>query len=586
MPGTPPNESETKARFSLALVALCAVAGTVLGVHGYLQTQGVDGAGVSPSTAIYQTFQLFLWNGSTVPEPVPWSLQAARFLCGFSSVGVVAFLILSRVGRRLKAWGNRLRGGHTVVIGVSPLVVSLVESPQRQEIRFTLVVPRHRVEAAMELGLIPGRIGDPHSRSILLSVGVRRASSILVLDEDDGFNLEVAACLNGVGSLPERQTRKVLVSNPDARASLDVGERFLAGVEVILQNLERQDARLFFDRHPPDFLPLPRSTAAGRPRKATLVVFGAGARTIELILQAGRIGHFASGAPTRVLVCTQDEGAESALLEATFGVQDAVQLEFLTSESGKAGWREPLIEELAAHRLGDPLTVAVVHDGTVSDRLGTGLWVQDLMETPREDVRIVVDVGHAAGVAGLMGGEDFRGDHPNVLSFLRSSPAACLASDKDMDLLASRFHEEYLRSREVSRFAQPDNPLRPAERPWKHLGETYRDASRALADHLPVKLRAIGLRIVDEDSVPSGTAVNLTDEEVELLARLEHVRWCAERRLAGWSYGTTRDSTRLRHELLVPWEELSEQDRYLDRDVVKNAQRVLSSTGRVIVRFV
>lgn len=51
----------------------------------------------------------------------------------------------------------------------------------------------------------------------------------------------------------------------------------------------------------------------------------------------------------------------------------------------------------------------------------------------------------------------------------------------------------------------------------------------------------------------------------EKIARHVHEVWMQGRIAAGWSYGTQRDDTRLTHPSIVPYEELSEEEKDYDR---------------------
>jgi hypothetical protein len=81
-----------------------------------------------------------------------------------------------------------------------------------------------------------------------------------------------------------------------------------------------------------------------------------------------------------------------------------------------------------------------------------------------------------------------------------------------------------------------------------------------------------------------GEAVQFEPEETEILARFEHVRWVEERLRQGWRLGPRRDAAEKRSPYLVPWEELSEEVRDLDRDSVRAIPRLLDEAGLVIVR--
>jgi hypothetical protein len=63
--------------------------------------------------------------------------------------------------------------------------------------------------------------------------------------------------------------------------------------------------------------------------------------------------------------------------------------------------------------------------------------------------------------------------------------------------------------------------------------------------------------------------VEFTGEQVEELARRGHDRWQDERRQAAWRYGPVRDAHAKLSPYLVPWDELIEDVRNLDRDAVR-----------------
>jgi hypothetical protein len=74
-----------------------------------------------------------------------------------------------------------------------------------------------------------------------------------------------------------------------------------------------------------------------------------------------------------------------------------------------------------------------------------------------------------------------------------------------------------------------------------------------------------------------------SDDDVEILARIEHRRWMAERFLDGWQYGATRNDQQKLHPDLVPWEELDESTREYDRKPVMQIPSLLESVGLHVV---
>jgi hypothetical protein len=140
------------------------------------------------------------------------------------------------------------------------------------------------------------------------------------------------------------------------------------------------------------------------------------------------------------------------------------------------------------------------------------------------------------------------------------------------DSLAKGFHQYFIARRE----GMP---------PWDELSEDLRNSNRAAADHVDVKLRAIGCARVKKEKIPPDTPIfEFTREELELLSEMEHRRWSADRFLAGWTLGP-RDDIRKTRPNLVPWEQLDEDGREKNRQQVRALPAVLALKGFAIRRL-
>lgn len=89
------------------------------------------------------------------------------------------------------------------------------------------------------------------------------------------------------------------------------------------------------------------------------------------------------------------------------------------------------------------------------------------------------------------------------------------------------------------------------------------------AVHIPTKLLSVGYKIRPVKKGFKPVALHLNAEEVETMARVEHIRWSWEKRLNGWIYGSTRDELKKTNPGLIPYDELSESEREKDRQLVK-----------------
>jgi RyR domain len=140
--------------------------------------------------------------------------------------------------------------------------------------------------------------------------------------------------------------------------------------------------------------------------------------------------------------------------------------------------------------------------------------------------------------------------------------------------LAASNHERHRQDRAAAGESEAANPLLV---PWQQLSEQQRELSRSSADHISVKLATIGYRIVPAPS--NAPILTFTESELDLLAQLEHDRWCQERLAHGWRHGANRDDNAKIHPDLVPWPELPEPRRRIDRDHVNAIPQLLSEIG-------
>lgn len=107
---------------------------------------------------------------------------------------------------------------------------------------------------------------------------------------------------------------------------------------------------------------------------------------------------------------------------------------------------------------------------------------------------------------------------------------------------------------------------------WSHVAEVNRYSSRSAAAFVPALIHAAGLdlapwlaaaapsppQINDPPSLPDGRFLAEDESELVYLARLEHIRWCAERRLRGFRHAPEKSVPRKRHPGLVAFNRLAE----------------------------
>ena len=143
-----------------------------------------------------------------------------------------------------------------------------------------------------------------------------------------------------------------------------------------------------------------------------------------------------------------------------------------------------------------------------------------------------------------------------------------------MERLAREIHERYRVDQRGKK--DPDDPVM---QPWENLREDLKESNRKQASQMPEKLQRIGF-----DFMPffekTKTPLVLSDEQVEILAEMEHQRWVTERSEDGWILGSSRDPERKISPYLVPWSELAEEVKEWGRNLfVRQIPELLKGAG-------
>jgi hypothetical protein len=148
--------------------------------------------------------------------------------------------------------------------------------------------------------------------------------------------------------------------------------------------------------------------------------------------------------------------------------------------------------------------------------------------------------------------------------------------------MARALHAAYLR-----------RPLEPGE--WEAVPEHFKASSRAQAVHTGAKLREVECGLVPLTDT-HGEPFRFTPSEIELLAVLEHDRWRDWTASHGYRHGDRRvDRSALvrrvlpwmrgRHPMLVPWDDLDDDAREIDREFIRRLPPVLAAVDQQVVRL-
>jgi hypothetical protein len=149
------------------------------------------------------------------------------------------------------------------------------------------------------------------------------------------------------------------------------------------------------------------------------------------------------------------------------------------------------------------------------------------------------------------------------------------------ELVARAIHEQYLENEKVAGQTPETNSSMV---PWSELPNRLKDSNIRQAENIWKMLHRIHCSI----ALSSGDKEPLfvfSDNEVELLAEMEHERWVDERVKKGWIYVGNRDDMQKIHDCILPWTDLSDTQKMKDRNAIRALPAVLAKVYLKIVRL-
>jgi hypothetical protein len=147
------------------------------------------------------------------------------------------------------------------------------------------------------------------------------------------------------------------------------------------------------------------------------------------------------------------------------------------------------------------------------------------------------------------------------------------------EAVAQGLHTDYQRRRKLSGITSSTTV------DWEHLAEDKKESNRHAARDVPNKLRAIGhgMRRIAEGSEP--LTPDITDEEIDLLARMEHDRFWREERMQGYTQNKIKNLPQKKHDCLIPFDELPADKQIYDIEAVRAIPVILKELGFEIYRM-
>jgi hypothetical protein len=523
---------------------------------------------------LWFTVSTFVLRFPLASDSLPWQLEFAR-VAGPLTLGLGGLIALVHdLSWRLSNFSVFWCRSHTIICGASRATVLLATRLRARGGRVIFVDDRPKIDVMQELRsnrfrLIAGAVDDVRTWRFARAA---RATQIVVQAPTDAMSMGAAAHIASRrhgGDSPVR----VFIDDLRLYEKLAFDQGWLqchAPTRLSFQQHEQIAARVLLHEQPLD------ATATDsqgiRPGDATrvhLIVLGEGDFAAALVLQAARIGHFANGTSVCVhLVGSQADELDESLRLIAPGVHQACTIQVhARTDDNPLSWTE-LWSSIGS----GPASVIMAVCGPLDERnLAAALSTPQLPE--HVHLRVLSQQSLDAELLGQC-----LPAHVLLACVASLSMRPEIVFDDEIDSSARRIHEAYLAT-----IPSPD-PSRESHRPWTQLPAAWRHANRSQADHVQVKLRALGFCL--QAGQGAGESLDMSPSEVEALAECEHRRWMADRLIAGWRYHPTRNDRDKMHPDLQQWSDLDESARDKDRNAVRNIAEIVKAMNGSIRRVV
>ncbi|MFA7173511.1 MAG: NAD-binding protein [Kiritimatiellia bacterium] len=562
-------------RFGLLVLALLAVATCAIGTLGFTQYQAVSASPYSLADAFYQSLQLFTLESGVIPHPIPWPLKIARFLAPvltFTAVAQALAVIFHSEVRNFRLSRSR---GHIVICGAGTKASALIRDYCCGQQRVIIIDSK----ASQVLQDVPAQAdvfairGDATDGETLRQARAERAERVFITTGNDSVNIEIAASLmrhckasaSRAGRvachihLVDRQTEELFKRHrifKDAAAQIDM-HTF---------NVYDNAARLLWRERLQVCGPLAPDDA----RSLHTVIGGLGQMGEAVLLRLVRSAHYANGLkPTVTIIDLQAALCKEHLLARYPALPHHCNLAFIQADLDRPQAIKQITEILT--KPGQITSVVLCLD---DDHANFAIALRLAPHLKAHATPIFIRLTRAAGLCELLQAEHSDSALARQIDGFGLTGTCCtreLVLTDELSRMARVFHEAYI----VDRQAAGDTTTGPSRKTWESLDEAFRESNREQAEHLELKLLTFDYSATDSRR---GIPVAFTDEQLQILGRMEHARWCAERELAGWGYapGPKSVDTHTSPDI-VPWNSLSPDVRKIDFDVVTAIPRLLAA---------
>lgn len=566
------KNKKQRLQFWVLVIALFIIS-LILGVIGYERYYEYHKIPHNLVNSFYNTLQLFVLESGSFSDYIPIELNIARFVAPLISLIAILITMLQVFRKQWDRFKISILKNHIIIIGYGPIGKNIAEDLLAKKKKILVIDLNIDLN---ERGILQNSKckrmkADATDKKVLKKARVRHAEAVYILTESDSTQIQV--CLELYQLVKERKRIKedplkciMHLSRQELMSTLknhklvqNIKDSFILKVF----NVHESNARDLFEE-----FPLDKDGISFKSKEfVQILIFGFDLTGETIAIQTALTGHYLNGKKPKIIIFDdQAEGKLNKFLNKYPSFNEYCDIEQISIESNNPQILNKIFPYI---NIPNSLTSLVLSYENETENLLLGLQFDQI--DFNESVTILIQISDEIRFKTFSNKVKQFGVNSRVCSH----DAIC---NETLDKKAIAFHNNYLDNRREEK----DFGSKNADVIWEELSQEYKDSNRKAADHIGVKMRAIGCKIVENDDPrPEGL---FTQKELLLLAKLEHKRWSAERSLAGWTYSKTRNNSARKTPDLTNWVNLTNEAQDYDMNAVQSIPEVLATIGLKVVR--
>jgi hypothetical protein len=476
----------------------------------------------------YLTLQMFFLNSSIPPNEallysVVLSQIVAPVIFGYSAWK--ASMVLFR--DQIKLLALRLWKNHIVICGLGEKGVRLALeyiSAGEKVVVIESDGENDDIPVCKNAGAIV-LVGNATHSSMLKKARIEFSRCIYAISGDDSTNIAVGYKISSVIQKKKKKFISCYVHITDTAMRVLTAEQDLfyapvKGIDYEIINVNDIAARSLFENNHLDYKKIDHASQV----RVHLIISGFGGVGESVALHSLHQGHFANGKKIRLTIVDKDAKVKESFFRARYpGIELVANVDFYDIEIGSNVFFDMLREW---SKESDTLMSVAFCLNNANRNVSFSLTARQYLQ----NIPVYVRLDQKAGAAAILSLPNKDGESSRLIPFgmLNSLCTPDVIEKQSQDILARTIYYDSREYKSDKYTGEEDNKGAS----WEFLDLAQKEYFRAEADHIPVKLRAVGysfsLNNPDSDNLREiEYLIKNVSGNVEMMAKMEYARECS-----------------------------------------------------------